>query len=319
MMTTPAISVIIPIYNTERYLRRCIDSVIAQSFRDIEIILVDDGSPDKAGSIADEYAERYDNISVIHKKNEGLAEARRTGIAAAHGEYIMHVDSDDTIPHDAIQFLHEKCKAEKLDIAYGSFNRYVNGVITRTIGHPSERILNREEFTAYLVSPRCICASWGCISRKCLWDNPVFPKIVFPSEDVLINIKLSRYVNKVGIYHHPVYNYSYNPSSLSITGKFYTQSLWATYFQEIESELKDRGLLDELLNGLNMLKINVASFFVRPIDISQNWVKEAIECDTSKMPMKLKLLQRLVKHPQLLDFLIKSNRIVKKILGISNH
>lgn len=315
-MKIPTVSVIIPIYNTERYLRRCIDSVISQTFKDIEIILVDDGSPDHGGIIADEYAERYDNISVIHKKNGGLAEARRSGIIAAQGEYIMNVDSDDTIPSDAVQFLYEKCVTDNLDIAYGSMTRYIGGEKAYEIEHPQEGFLNSEEFTAYLLDPICICASCGYIGRKSIWANPIFPdqKFVFPSEDIFINIKLSRYVNKIGLYNHSVYNYYYNSSSISISGRYSTQAIWEVYFSEVEKELKDRDLLRKMRNGLNMLKINIASFSVRPIDPSKGWVKDAVECDTSTMPMKFKILRRLLNYPWLLDSFIKFNRFVKRKL-----
>ena len=99
-MTRPRISVIIPVYKVEAYLRRCIDSIINQSFRDLEIILVDDGSPDNCGVICDEYACRDARIHVIHQENMGLYGARNTGLEAASGEYISFVDSDDWIEAD---------------------------------------------------------------------------------------------------------------------------------------------------------------------------------------------------------------------------
>ncbi len=90
-------SVIIPVYNVERYLRECIDSVLAQTYKDFEIILVDDGSQDQSGSVCDEYSLRDSKVRVIHKKNEGLISARRAGLKASRGDYICFVDSDDTI------------------------------------------------------------------------------------------------------------------------------------------------------------------------------------------------------------------------------
>lgn len=91
----PFVSVIIPIYNVERYLRQCVDSVLEQKLDNIEIILVDDGSPDSCPSICDDYANKYDEIKVIHKKNGGLSSARNEGIRAAKGEYLIFMDSDD--------------------------------------------------------------------------------------------------------------------------------------------------------------------------------------------------------------------------------
>ena len=91
----PLISLIIPVYNVEKYLKNCVDSVIKQNYEDMEIILVDDGSKDNSPRICDEYSEKYDFINVIHQKNGGASVARNTGIDAATGKYLMFIDSDD--------------------------------------------------------------------------------------------------------------------------------------------------------------------------------------------------------------------------------
>ena len=103
MNSAPKISVIVPVYKTEATLPRCIDSVLAQTYRDFELLLVDDGSPDRAGEICDEYAARYDIIRVVHKQNAGLAEARKTGVHNALGEFIVALDSDDALPPHALE------------------------------------------------------------------------------------------------------------------------------------------------------------------------------------------------------------------------
>ena len=96
-------SVIVPIYNIEKYIRRCIDSVLLQSFTDFELILVDDGSPDSCGAICDEYAKKDERIKVIHQENGGLVSARQAGIKAASGDYIFHLDGDDAVLPDALE------------------------------------------------------------------------------------------------------------------------------------------------------------------------------------------------------------------------
>ena len=101
----PTISVIVPVYRVEKYIRRCVDSILAQSFRDYELILVDDGSPDYSGAICDEYATRDPRIRVIHKENGGLSSARNVGIDAASGEYLFFMDSDDIIHPDTLRIL----------------------------------------------------------------------------------------------------------------------------------------------------------------------------------------------------------------------
>ena len=96
-------SVIVPIYNVEAYLKRCIDSVLAQTFRDFELILVDDGSPDNCPQICDAYAKEDARIRVIHKENGGLVSARQAGIQIADGEYVFNLDADDAMTSDALE------------------------------------------------------------------------------------------------------------------------------------------------------------------------------------------------------------------------
>ena len=105
MNEQPLVSIIIPIYKVEQYLRPCLDSVISQTYKNLEIILVDDGSPDKCPEICDEYAKKDSRIKVIHKPNGGLSDARNSGIVIATGEYLSFVDSDDMIHHRMIEIL----------------------------------------------------------------------------------------------------------------------------------------------------------------------------------------------------------------------
>ncbi len=112
------VSVIIPIYKVEKYLHECIDSVIGQTYTNLEIILVDDGSPDNCGAICDEYALKDSRICVIHKKNGGLSDARNAGISAAHGKYIYFIDSDDYIKKEAIGELVDFAEQNEADIVF---------------------------------------------------------------------------------------------------------------------------------------------------------------------------------------------------------
>lgn len=110
------LSIIVPVYNVAPYLRKCVDSLLAQDITDYEIILVDDGSPDECPQICDDYAEKYTNIKAIHQENAGLSEARNTGTRAAQGEYIMYVDSDDYLEPNVLGALMEQVEREQLDV-----------------------------------------------------------------------------------------------------------------------------------------------------------------------------------------------------------
>ena len=112
------ISVIIPVYNVEQYLKQCLDSVINQSMKNLEIILVNDGSTDCSGDICDKYAQKDSRITVIHKENQGLAAARQTGLDAAHGEYIGFIDSDDWLEPEMYEEMYRAAKSEDVDIVF---------------------------------------------------------------------------------------------------------------------------------------------------------------------------------------------------------
>lgn len=112
----PEISIIVPVYKVEAYLKKCIDSILSQTFKDLEIILVDDGSPDECGKICDEYAEKDSRIRVIHKENGGLSSARNAGLDIAAGKYVGFVDSDDWIEPDMYEILYKITEENKAEI-----------------------------------------------------------------------------------------------------------------------------------------------------------------------------------------------------------
>ena len=116
---TPLISIIVPVYNVEKYIERCIDSILAQTYTNFELILVDDGTPDNSGKICDEYALRDSRIKVFHEINKGPMWARKIGYMAAIGDYITFCDSDDLLPNNSIQILYEKALETDADIVSG--------------------------------------------------------------------------------------------------------------------------------------------------------------------------------------------------------
>lgn len=120
----PKISVIVPIYKAEKYLRRCVDSILSQTFTDFEVLLIDDGSPDKSGVICDEYASKDSRVRVFHKDNGGVSSARNLGLDNAQGEYTIHVDPDDWVEPNMLEDLYAKAKEEDADIVICDY--YIN-------------------------------------------------------------------------------------------------------------------------------------------------------------------------------------------------
>ncbi len=132
----PKVSVIVPIYNVEKYLKQCIDSLLNQTLKDIEIVLIDDGTKDNSDKIADEYKSKFDNVKVIHQENGGLGPARNTGIQNATGEYLTFVDGDDWVQPDMYEKLYEVAKKNNCDIVVSGHCDYKNGVPVVTKIHP---------------------------------------------------------------------------------------------------------------------------------------------------------------------------------------
>lgn len=198
------ISVIIPVYNVEAYLRQCIDSVLNQSFKDIEIILIDDGSTDDSGNICDLYCAQDDRIHVIHKKNEGLACARNDGIALASAQYIMFVDSDDWVERDFCIEPYNKAVKNNADIVLFTHNRiYGNGKIVPIRTNMKSGSLSKSEALYYSVT--VTNAVWIGIYRKQL-----FEKIRFPQgklyEDVGITHRLFYSASNIHLINRFLYN-----------------------------------------------------------------------------------------------------------------
>lgn len=170
------LSIIIPVYRTEDTLRRCMESILNQSFTDYEILLVDDESPDKCAQICEEYAQKDRRISVIHKKNGGLSEARNAGINLAKGEYITFVDSDDAIAEDTLQpLINELTEHPDIDI--------LEYPVQERVGHPKEKLLSfqpkeYEDVISYWLEEKAYnhTYAWNKIYRRNLFANIRFPK-----------------------------------------------------------------------------------------------------------------------------------------------
>lgn len=211
---TPLISIIIPVYNVEDYFARCIDSVISQSYTNLEIILVDDGSPDRCPAICDEYSQRDERIIVIHKKNGGLSDARNAGIDRAKGRYVTFVDSDDYVDPDYISQLYKILVENNADISIcGHTVRYSNGKI---IPHYSDHVftLNPEKTLEKILYDDELCTSaWAKLYKLELFDKIRFPKGE-NFEDSSTTYKLIMLSKTIACNMRSQYNYMIRPNSI---------------------------------------------------------------------------------------------------------
>ena len=228
------VSVVIPVYNVEEYLRRCVDSVLAQTLSDLEIILVDDGSPDHCPEICDEYAAEYDNIQVIHKPNGGLASARNAGMKAATGQYLFFLDSDDWLDDEGLERLYLCAEEYQVDfVRYRSIRSGWPGMEPNAPcmfepvrelrgGYYHHSDIVKEVYPRLITTPQmtmgAIVGAWGSLYNLAFLrknDLCFYEEVKF-SEDLIFSARVVRaadsfyYIDQPGIYH-----YFYNPSSIS--------------------------------------------------------------------------------------------------------
>lgn len=212
-MKQPKISVVVPIYKAEKFLHCCVNSILSQTFEDFELLLVDDGSPDRSGAICDEFAERDNRVRVFHIPNSGANRAREWGVSQAHdSEYITFVDSDDSLPPTALQDLYA-LTSDKYDIVIGSYDRnpkqYASGEVTQ-----SELI--RKIFCSDIAS-----SPYAKLFRKELFNNQTFdlPRDFIMGEDLIMNLHLI-FACKRGIRVEPIVVYHYNDNEEGIMNTF---------------------------------------------------------------------------------------------------
>lgn len=202
----PKISVIVPVYNVERFIKCCIESILSQTFTNFELLLIDDGSKDNSGIICDEYAKRNSRIRVLHKENAGVTSARSLGVQECNGEYVFFIDSDDYIPQYALQILTE-ASSEQYDIIIG---RSDNGQFTK-------QELTVEEFRSYAIKGIYFpCVPWGKLIKRTLLTPHIFdiPRSIVKGEDMLMNIRLAfANTKKVRLINTQIYHYRINPES----------------------------------------------------------------------------------------------------------
>ncbi len=172
------ISVVLPVYNVEKFLERCVESVVNQTFTNLEIILVDDGSTDSSGHLCDELATTDSRILVIHKENGGLSDARNAGINVAKGKYITFIDSDDTVDLDMIEYLYYLIKKGPYKMALCTHNIVFNeGKRILRIGNGSEEVLDAETCIERMLYHNVIDTSaWAKLYLTSIFNNIKFPK-----------------------------------------------------------------------------------------------------------------------------------------------
>lgn len=215
MSMSKKLSVIVPVYNVEHYLRRCIDSIINQTYKNLEIILVDDGSQDHCGHICDEYAKRDSRIKVIHQKNGGLSAARNTGMDIATGDYIAFVDSDDYISLNMYQNMIHILEDKDLDIVCCGNYRVIGNTVYGNEGSGVLKIFDRNEIVYKSLLDYKV-AAWNKVYKYDVTKDVRFP-VGRKFEDTATSYLFFSKSKKVGVIDRPYYYYFKNISSITQT------------------------------------------------------------------------------------------------------
>ena len=262
----PKVSIIIPIYNVEKYLDKCVQSVKKQTLQDIEIILVDDESPDNCPQICDDYAKQDSRIKVIHKKNGGLGFARNSGLEVATGEYVTFLDSDDFVELFTYEHLLKLCTQHNLDVIYYKFERFSDekkvfskGPICEVIEYQDETI--KELMLDIIASEPTAKVERivQCSSCTAMYKLDIIKKnnVKFHSEreliseDMIFNLDFLKCAKKVAFNNGKYYHYRVNPTSLTNTVR--TDRIEKNYilYKYIKDNITSWGLDQQIGNERN--------------------------------------------------------------------
>ncbi|HEM5301348.1 TPA: glycosyltransferase family 2 protein [Streptococcus suis] len=268
------ISVIVPVYNVEKYLERCINSLLNQTYSNLEIILVDDGSTDRSGQICDQYKNR-DEFVVIHKENAGLGMARNTGLDTATGKYIIFVDSDDYIDDNMIQSLYEEIQKTGADTCIGGFKRvYANHTDVLKTELPRKEYIGKEVCTELLPMmfgrveglPSVEMSVW-----KVMFSNDIIQKnqLRFPSErefiseDIIFDTEYYPLSQKVCISPTVGYNYCDNEDSLTTRYNKERFNKQVILYNELEKRVTELGIRDLAIERMYSTLVAIARYSIK--------------------------------------------------------
>lgn len=219
----PKVSIIIPIYNAEKHLRRCVDSVLKQDFEDFELILMNDGSRDSSGMICDAYAEKDERVRVVHKENSGVSDTRNQAMTLARGEYLQFLDSDDWITPDATGLLVRMATEHHCEMVIADFYRVIGERLSPKGKIREDGILSRDEFAMEMMENPAdfyYGVLWNKLYRRDIIEknNLCMDKDISWCEDFIFNMEYIRHVKQVYALHVPMYYYVKTPGSLVSQG-----------------------------------------------------------------------------------------------------
>lgn len=250
-------SIIVPVYKVEKYLGQCVDSILKQTYKDFELILVDDGSPDNCPAICDNYAAENKNVTVFHQKNRGLANARNSGLKIAKGDYIIFIDSDDYLSSEDALAKIDRVLEQKPDVLVFGYRKYFES--TDSFGSPvcdfptDKNVLPPEQFLSYLITKDSYTGTaWAKVFKhELLLSNNIKFKEGMISEDTDFYLQIMLSAKSYTAINEALYTYRMRPDSIShaVKEQSLTDNLWImeTWPDKINTLAKDGGLKKTLM------------------------------------------------------------------------
>jgi len=244
------VSIVVPVYQAQKYIGTCVEDVLKQDYPNIEIILVNDGSKDRSGEICDEYAEKYTNLRVIHQENQGPGMARDTGVKEARGKYIVFVDSDDFLDGtDAISKLVECAEKEQADIVVGSFRTFSEGTISDVNYHHLDELQDTDSvefrFRGYFQYGH-LGFNWGKVYlREFLINNQINGLSYSFVEDKAVNMRCSACKPRYAFVKDSVYQYRIREGESPFKNKGNLIPVWLRAAEEFNTYLAEKNCKEE--------------------------------------------------------------------------
>lgn len=288
----PKVSIIVPVYKVEKYLDRCVKSLVNQTLKDIEIILVDDESPDNCPKMCDEYAEKDSRIKVLHKKNGGLGFARNSGLDIATGEYVTFCDSDDYVELETYETMYNNAKEKELDICYFKYRRFFEGGGTKEVcfdkkeyyfygrNRVDEFLLNMvgkdPEKTQSIRFSMSVCMGIFKLSSILNSNIRFVSERTVASEDLLFHLKFLPYVNRIGVLPNVFYNYYVTPGSISNSFDEGKYQRMMKLLEVVKEELMSNYSWEIVKNHYYSQQLRIIKIILRNESISKNTMSEKI-------------------------------------------
>lgn len=230
-MQEPLVSVIIPIYNVEQYLAYCMESVLAQTYKMLEIVLVDDGSTDKSGEMCDCYQKQDDRVRVIHKKNGGLSSARNAGIKIMTGEYVVFIDSDDYVSTSYVEILMDYAKKDQADLVISSYEKVIgNCAYEGIVKFDIHRTFNSDSLQYGMLARKIPMYACGKLYKAMLFNAVQFPEGKL-YEDVPTSWEISKCIERATYINAKLYFYRQRPDSI-VNAEFHCGRMEQLYAAE---------------------------------------------------------------------------------------